>query len=61
MGVKKVNRYPFIMEYGATIDKTTASQTAKSICAGEDKTNWNAFKKWIKENHKMQCKYLTQK
>jgi hypothetical protein len=60
MGVKKDNRYPFIMEYGATIGKDTASQTAKFICAGSDKTNWNAFKRWIKETHKMQCKYLNQ-
>ena len=25
MGVKKDNRYPFIMEYGATIDKATCA------------------------------------
>lgn len=60
MGVKKSNRYPFVMEYGQSIGKITASQVAKVICSGEDKTNWNAFKKWIKENHKMQCKYLNQ-
>jgi len=60
IGVKKDNRYKFIMEYGKTIGKSTASQTAKFICSGEDKTNWNAFKRWIKENHKMQCKYLNQ-
>lgn len=60
MGVKKDNRYKFIMEYGASIGKTTASQTAKFICSGDDKTNWNAFKRWIKDNHKMQCKYLNQ-
>jgi len=60
MGVKKDNRYEFIMEYGAIIGKTTASQTAKFICSGDDKTNWNAFKRWIKDSHKMQCKYLNQ-
>lgn len=55
MGVKKANRYLFIMEYGVIIGKDTASQTAKFICSGDDKTNWNDFKRWIKENHKMQC------
>lgn len=61
MGVKKDNRYKFLMEYATVIEKPTASQTAKFICSGIDKTNWNAFKRWIKENHKMQCKYLNQK
>lgn len=60
MGVKKDNRYKFIMEYVIVINKPTASKIAKFICSGEDKTNWNAFKKWIKETHKMQCKYLNQ-
>jgi len=60
MGIKKDNRYKFIMEYAHVIGKPTATQTAKFICSGEDKTNWNAFKGWIKENHKMQCKYLNQ-
>ena len=61
MGVKYENRPKFIMEYGALFDKPTISQSAKFICSGDDKTNWNAFKKWIKETHKMQCKYLNQK
>jgi hypothetical protein len=58
MGVKQVNRYKFIMEYAQVIGKTTASQTAKFLFSGPDKTNINAFKHWIISEHKHQCKYL---